>query len=152
MPHIPNVTPVGGLATWSGVRLSKTWSYGLIIAAMVISDLFLGVHKTMPYVYASLLLATWLAQQVKHVTIAKVGGVVLLNAVLFFLITNFGVWQTTPQAYPHTLAGLMASYTAAVPFFRASLLGDIAYTAVFFGLDYAVLRLTQKQVTLAKSV
>ncbi len=151
LPHFPNVTPLGGLANWGGSRLSKQWSYGVVFATMIISDLFLGSHPTLIYVYGALALSIWIAQRLKTVTIGKLAGITLLNAVLFFLITNFGVWYTTPQAYSHTWTGLLACYVAGLPFLRLSLAGDIAYTAIFFGLDYAVFTLGTKQTTLGKS-
>ena len=39
-----------------------------------------------------------------------------LGAVLFFLVSNFGVWLTQ-ELYPHSAAGLAACYVAALPFF-----------------------------------
>jgi len=59
-------------------------------------------------------------------------GAALAGSVLFFLITNFGVWWFQ-SLYPHTLDGLIACYVAAIPFFRNTLLGDLLYTAVLFG-------------------
>jgi hypothetical protein len=52
---------------------------------------------------------------------------VLASSVLFFLLTNFGVWVL---GYPKTWEGLVACYTAAIPFFRASLIGDFAFAGI----------------------
>jgi hypothetical protein len=56
-------------------------------------------------------------------------GAVAAAPVVFFLISNFGVWLsggslpgTVP--YPHTLSGLADCYAAALPFFRGTLIGD----------------------------
>jgi hypothetical protein len=62
----------------------------------------------------------------------RVGGVVLLGAIQFFLITNYCVWMFS-NFYPKTLAGLMACYAAGVPFFWNTLAGDICYSALLFG-------------------
>ena len=37
--------------------------------------------------------------------------------------------------YPHTLAGLEACYIAALPFFGYTLLGNLAFSAAFFGAE-----------------
>ena len=55
-----------------------------------------------------------------------------IGTLLFFLVTNFGVWALGTM-YPNTFAGLLACYVAAVPFFGNTLLGDAAYTVVLFG-------------------
>ena len=54
-------------------------------------------------------------------------------SVSFFIITNFGVWISTPY-YEKTFGGLMACYTAAIPFFHHTLLGDLFFVAILFGL------------------
>src|SRR3569623_126313 len=47
----------------------------------------------------------------------RVGAAALASSVLFFVITNFGMWLFS-GFYPRTLAGLEACYVAAVPFFQ----------------------------------
>jgi hypothetical protein len=56
----------------------------------------------------------------------------LASSVLFFVITNFGVWAFD-AFYPKTWEGLIACYVAAIPFFQNTLIGDLLYTAVLFG-------------------
>jgi hypothetical protein len=62
----------------------------------------------------------------------RVAAFSLAGSTLFFLITNLGVWAYD-ALYPRTAAGLLACYTAAIPFFQSSLVGDLIYAAVFFG-------------------
>lgn len=148
LPHLPNFTPIGALAVWGGMRLAPGKNVLFVLATMVISDLFLGFHSTVWYVYASLLLVTWLASRMP-VKLGSVIGTTLLGSVLFFIVTNFGVWQTTTM-YPHTLAGLQQSYAMAIPFFRSSLMGDVFYTAVLFGAEFVVLTALAKQGMMKK--
>ena len=54
------------------------------------------------------------------------------GSVLFFVVTNFGVWLVG-DLYPRTLEGLVACYVAGIPFFRNTLAGDLLYAAVLFG-------------------
>ena len=54
--------------------------------------------------------------------------------VLFYVLTNFGMWIAAPSMYAHTFNGLLECYVAAIPFFRNTLLGDLGYVAVLFGL------------------
>ena len=78
----------------------------------------------------------------------------LSGSVLFYLITNYAVWQFTPM-YTKTFAGLIQSYIMALPFFRNSLVGNLFYTAVFFSIYYvleaAITRNEYKQRSFAYS-
>jgi hypothetical protein len=83
------------------------------------------------YVSFALIVAIGLWLQ-KHRTVLPIVGAALVSSVLFFVVTNFGVW-VFDSLYPKTLEGLIACFVAAIPFFRNTLLGDLLYTAVLFG-------------------
>jgi hypothetical protein len=57
----------------------------------------------------------------------------VISSVSFFVITNFGIWLSTLY-YEKTGAGLALCYTAAIPFFHQTLLGDLFFVAILFGL------------------
>ncbi len=142
-----NVTPIGAMALFGGVYCANRWqSIALPLASLWISDLILNnvVYKAyFPtftlfsmgsiFVYASVaataVLAWFLLKKVntKNVILASVAG-----SVLFFVVTNFGVWAMGTM-YPKNTAGVMACYTAAIPFFRNSLMGDLLWSGVLFG-------------------
>ena len=63
---------------------------------------------------------------------------------LFFGLSNFGVWMTD-SFYPKTLQGLGLCYVAAIPFFVNQVLGDLAYATVLFGFMSFVKALHDKQ-------
>src|SRR3989338_947253 len=131
IPHAPNFAPIGGLALFSGANFKNKTALLIPLTAMFISDIFLGFHKTIHYVYAS------------FVTIFLIGGLIksnkwpsllkasLVSSILFFLITNFGVWATGSM-YQKNLSGLMQSYAFGIPFFRNTLISDLFYTFSFF--------------------
>ena len=133
LPHPANVAPIGAMALFGGVYLSKRLAITLPLVALFVSDIFLGFHATMGYVYGSFvlvsLLGMWVRSKKSPVTLV---GASLAGSLLFFLITNFGVWAET-NMYPKTWAGLVESYMMALPFFRNSLFGDLFYGMVFFG-------------------
>jgi hypothetical protein len=52
--------------------------------------------------------------------------------VLFFAVTNFGVWLVSGM-YGHTLQGLAACYVAAIPFLQNTIAGDLFYATLLFG-------------------
>jgi hypothetical protein len=148
IPHSPNFAPIGGLALFGGAYFSKKTALILPLAAMVISDVFIGYYEAglMFFVYASFLiyavLGFWLKKNKKWQTI---GGSAILGAILFFLTTNFAVWAFTPW-YAKTFSGVIQCYLMALPFFRNTLLGDLFFTAVFFGA-YETAKLLIKKKT-----
>jgi hypothetical protein len=132
LPHAPNFTPIAAIALFGGVYLKKRYAIILPLFVMLISDFFLGFHDTMLYVYGAFfltgLLGVWLR---KHKKIGYVIGSSVLSSLLFFLITNFGVWAQ--GWYGHSLTGLWQSYIMGIPFFKNTLMGDLLYTGIFFG-------------------
>jgi uncharacterized membrane protein len=101
--------------------------------ALLLSDIFLGLHDTMVYVYAGFALTVVIGFWIrKNMNIGRIALAVVGSSVLFFIISNFGAWFTS-GLYPMTIDGLMQAYVAAIPFFQNSLLGNIAFTALLFG-------------------
>lgn len=142
LPHLPNFAPIAAMALFGGVYLNKKYALIVPLAAMVVSDIFIGFYN--PWILASVygsfiligLLGLWLKN---NKTVPNVIGASLLGSVGFFLITNFAVWAVPHSFYPHTLQGLMNSYMMGLPFFRNTLMGDLFYVSVMFGLMEAVL-------------
>lgn len=132
LPHPPNVAPIGGLALFSGAHLSKKSAIIISLLVMFISDLFLGFHNTMPFVYGSFIaivfIGSLLRKNQKPIFILKAS---LAASFLFFIVTNFGVWLVG-NMYPKTLSGLVNAYILALPFFRNTIIGDFVYTFSFF--------------------
>jgi len=67
------------------------------------------------------------------VTWRRVLSLSLVGSTIFFLLTNAAVWGFGGY-YPRTGAGLMSAYVAGLPFFRNTVIGDLGFAAVFFGL------------------
>jgi hypothetical protein len=134
IPHPPNFAPIAAMALFGGAYFTKKWAAFLVpLAAMFITDLFLGFHATMWAVYLSFILIVTLGMVL--IKQKKIGNIFIASisaSVLFFVITNFGVWITTPY-FEKTGAGLAAAYTAAIPFFHHTLLGDLFFVAIIFG-------------------
>lgn len=136
LPHPFNFTPIAAIALFSGVYLGKKYAIAAPILAMLLSDIFLGFYewKLMLTVYASFALVGLIGILIrKHKSVQIILGGSILASISFFLITNFAVWQFTPW-YPKNLAGLIENYVLALPFFRYTLVGDLFYTGLFFGV------------------
>lgn len=147
IPHAPNVAPIAALMLFGGTYLPKKFLF-LPILALFISDFFIGFYGTdMFYVYGSFILTgligLWLRSHKRPLIVL---GSALFSSILFFLITNFGVWAPPNKWYPHTIEGLLQSYTMALPFFRNSLIGDLGYTVIIFGGYELVQGLVKKYI------
>lgn len=132
LPHEANFTAVGAIALFSGFYFSIKHSLGILIITMLISDIFLGFHSTMTWVYGSFILIAMLSAILKDKFKGKVFLFPFISAMLFFMITNFGVW-ISGNIYPHSFRGLIECYMLAIPFFRGTLMGDLLYSTIFFG-------------------
>lgn len=132
VPHLPNFTPVGAMALFAGANVGGRKAYLLPLLAMLISDLIIGIHSTMIFVYGSFALTVLIGRIIRtRQSIKNVAFAVLSSSMIFFLITNFGVWLMSGM-YPHTFSGLMTAFAMGIPFFRNTILGDLFFTGVFF--------------------
>ena len=134
LPHPPNFTPIAAIALLSSKGFNNRWVVFLIpIVSLFISDLFIGLHATIPFVYISFILIALLGMYVKKINIVSV----LLSSTIFFLVSNFGVWLLY---YPISTEGLVQCYTLALPFFLNTVLGDLVYRALLIYPFYALQR------------
>ena len=134
IPHPPNFTPIIAMGLFGGAYIhSRSLAVLIPIGAMFLSDLFLGFHGTVYFVYGSLLLVTILGMiLIKKITIINCTVAALSSSFLFFLITNWGVWLTSSY-YPKNIQGILSCYTMALPFFGNTLVGTLLYSSVMFG-------------------
>ncbi len=133
-PHPPNFSPIDAMALFSGAYLGrKALAVAAPLAALLISDLVLGFYSGMLFQYAAVVLIALLGSiALARVGVARVAGATLASSLLFFIVSNFGVWLVGGM-YPHTLAALGSCYAAAIPFFQNTIAGDLFYAALLFG-------------------
>lgn len=131
--HEANFTPVIALVLFGGVYFQRRYAVLFPILLMMGTDLILGFHSVIFFTWGSLVLVSFLGLWLReHKTWANTAGAAIFSAIMFFLITNFGVWLS--GYYPMTFQGLVDCYLMAIPFFRASLLSTIFYSVVLFSL------------------
>jgi len=153
LPHPMNFAPVAAIALFAGSYLNKKYAFIIPVAALLISDAILGFYNGIEWVYGSFLLigliGIWQKSRIENAGAARktifVASTALVSSILFFVITNFGMW-TSGFLYERTFSGLVLCYTMAIPFFRNTLAGDMVYVAVMFGVYELVTRLAGKQV------
>jgi len=138
--HPWNFTPIGALMLFSGFMLPRRFLW-IPLTSLVATDVIIGTYQwqIMLVVYGSYALTVAAAYTYRSsYGFMKAIGSSVGAAVGFFLITNAAVWLWSGM-YGAGASGLLASYVAAVPFFRNSLAGYTLFSAVFFGI-YEIVR------------
>ena len=148
VPHMPNFSPLSAISVFAAAHFAdRRLSLAIPIAAAWLSDLFLSnviyaqagqafawFYPGFYWQYAAYLMIalTSLGLFRRAHTATKIVTASLLSGVIFFALSNFGVWFSG-GLYPHNLSGLIACYLAALPFYQGTLLGDAVYGALLFG-------------------
>ena len=134
VPHPPNFTPIGAMALFGGAYIGRrALAFAAPLGALLLSDLVLGFYHGMATVYFSVALIVMIGiVALSRVSPIRVGLAALASSILFFVVTNFGMWLFS-GFYPLTPAGLAACYVAAIPFFQNTVVGDLFYSAMLFG-------------------
>ena len=134
IPHPPNFTPIIAVAILSGYFFKNLYLYFLVlITSMIVADFFIGFYDNMLVTYITLILISF--------TFYKVGSKLnyknlflfsLFGSLIFFIITNFGVWALG-NFYEKNLKGLIECYILAIPFFGNTFLSTLvfAYPSIF---------------------
>lgn len=151
--HFYNFGPLVAIGLLSGaVMKNKSYAYLLPLGAYLLSDLYMQfVHGNGFYgisqffVYGGMALVVLLGTFMKKVNAAKVLGFSLGGSLVFWVVSNFGVflggyWGTGFE-------GLSTTYLMALPFytkdgtslFLNAIVGDLIFSGVLFGA-YAVLK------------
>lgn len=154
IPHMPNFSPLGAIALFGAAHFYKKWlAFFIPLAAVWLSDLvinnviyaqyypeFTWFYDGFYWQYGSyLLIAITGIFLFKKINTKRVIGGIAASSLLFFLISNFGVWASGTM-YPPTFQGLMACYVAGLPFLQGTVLGDLVYTTSLFGGYYLLQR------------
>ena len=146
--HPFNFTPVLAICMFSGICFyNRKYLLAVPLIMMLVSDYFIGFHGLIPWIYAPLAVCLFVGVAVRK---SLNGYTVLYSSILcsiiFFLVSNFGVWIV---GYPKTFEGFISCYIMALPFFKNTLIGTVAYSYVFL---YLYSLLTTRTLVLKKII
>ena len=141
--HPPNFSPIDAIALFSGVYFYRRMTaFAVVLLSVWMGDLILNrlalgswmlFYSGFYWQYGCYLLITLLGIALKnHVNSTYLLAASVTSSILFFALTNFGVWYGS-ALYPQTLDGLGACYIAAIAFFKNTLMSDLLFTGLFFG-------------------
>ena len=126
IPHPPNFTSLLALSFYIPAILGIRYIPALIFS-FLITDYFIGFHSTVAFTWGSVIIIGLISKYLIKNIATRVSGA-LFGAILFFLITNFGVW--TLGSYGYSFDGFIACYTLALPFFGYSLVSTFIFSAL----------------------
>jgi hypothetical protein len=149
IPHPANFTPVGGLTLFAGARLRRWQAYLVPLMIMIATDSISGAvggfgtfTVVTPFVYGSLLISVWIGSYLRLTEKPwLIGSAIIVASVQFFIISNFGMWLSGISFYPLTLDGLAACYLGGLPYLGRTLVSDLLYCGLLFGLHSWLTRL-----------
>jgi hypothetical protein len=133
-----NLSAVGAVALFAASRLGFVG--GLVFAAVALALKDLCLYLTTPWwepyplswaYFAGYVLAGWLLLR-RSASVGRAAGVGFGCGLIFFVVSNFVSWLEMALPYDRSLAGLLDSYVAAIPFYRGTFLGDTFLTAALF--------------------
>ena len=139
IPLPSNFSPMIAIALFAGaVFNNKSLGAVLPIIIMALSDLVLGFHGLLLFVYGAMagisVFGAWSMKKwgVKSWLAGSLGG-----SLAFFLVTNFGVWLTS-VTYAKTFHGLITCYIAGLPFMQNTIISTLAFSFVIFNVWHLV--------------
>ena len=147
IPHMPNFTPIGAIALFGGAYLKNRYHAFLIpMISLWLSDLILNnfifsfyseftwFYPGFLWQYASFILIIVIGYLfLKKLNFKNIFITTIFSSLLFFIITNFGVW-ISGSMYTLDFQGLISCYIMALPFFKGTLLGFMCYSTLLFGV------------------
>ncbi|TDH25617.1 hypothetical protein EXU57_13005 [Segetibacter sp. 3557_3] len=148
-PHYPNFTAIGAMAIFAGTTVAdKKMAFLFPLAAMFFADVCLELFTSVKgfygygqlFVYGAFMLITWLSTYIRKKNVASIGFAAIWSGIIFFILSNFGEWLFSPvNLYPHTFAGLIEGYVAAIPFYKGELFGSFFLNTIFGNLFFSAL-------------
>ena len=126
IPHPPNFTSLLALSFYIPLFFGRKYIFSILLS-FFITDMVIGFHSTTFFTWGSIVIIGLIANWFAINFISRMVGA-LFGALIFFIITNFGVWSL--GGFGYSLEGLLTSYTLAIPFFTYSCLSTLIYSLI----------------------
>ncbi|MBK6546484.1 MAG: hypothetical protein IPO78_07540 [Saprospiraceae bacterium] len=147
LPHVPNFTASIAVILFAATILRNGWSFGILILCYWLSDLVINnwIYPASDFMWFTNgfywivipYLIVFLAAKVynrDHFSPLRILSSSFLTSLLFFVVSNFGVWISSVVTYSKDLNGLLLCYWNAIPFFSYELAGTVFYSSIIFGI------------------
>ena len=126
VPHPPNFTSLLALSFYIPAVFGKRY-IPVVVLALLFTDLFIGFHSTIIFTTGSVILIGLISNYFNRSITFRIFGA-LTGALIFFVLSNFGVWLN--GSYGYSLNGIISCYFLAIPFFGYSIISTIIFSSV----------------------
>jgi hypothetical protein len=126
IPHPPNFTSLIALSFYVPLFLGKRFIPALLIC-FVITDILIGLHSNVIFTWGSVIFISLISYFFQKNIYTRILGVIS-GSLVFYLISNFGVWSS--GYYGYSLDGLLICYIAAIPFYSNTLISTLLYAGL----------------------
>lgn len=140
LPLLPNLGTMVALSLLCGCACRSWWGFAIPLGIRVLTDVALewktgyGFFVSWPFDYSAYLLIALLGCRINAKSALQIGGGTLASVVIYYLVSNFGVWYFgTGATYPKNFAGLVLCLEMGLPFAKATIYGNLLAAPVFFG-------------------
>jgi hypothetical protein len=127
VPHPPNFTSLIALSFYVPIFFGIKF-IPIVLLSFFITDFFIGFHNITFFTWGSVLVIGMLSKFFYKTLILRISGA-CTGTLIFFIITNFGVW--TFGSYGYNIEGLTACYVAAIPFFGNTVISTMLFSLIF---------------------
>tara|TARA_B100001094_G_C17535499_1_gene486612 strand:+ start:49 stop:549 length:501 start_codon:yes stop_codon:yes gene_type:complete len=126
IPHPPNFTSLIALSFYVPLFFGRKYIFAVVIS-FIITDLIIGYHNITHWTWGSILIIGFLTKYIPNKLLARISGA-MGGAVIFYLLTNLGVWST--GMYGYHLKGLVECYILAIPFFGYTIISTFIFSTL----------------------
>ena len=126
IPHPPNFTSLIALSFYVPAIFGSRYM-PVVLLSFVFTDLVIGFHNTLLFTWGSILLISFISKYFQKTILSRLGGSIV-GALIFFVVTNFGVWVT--GMYGYNFNGLITTYLLAVPFFANTAISTFIFASL----------------------
>ena len=145
IPHYPNFSPIIAIALFGGKYfINRNLAFFLPIFILWFSDLiinnfildyyksFIFFYPGFIWQYSCILIISYIGRSfLNNTSNLKLLGVSVSSSLIFFIISNFGVFISSSM-YTKDLSGIILCYTLAIPFFINTLTSSVLYSLLLF--------------------
>ena len=124
IPHPPNFTSLIALSFYIPAVFGVKYIPAVILA-LFFTDFIIGFHSTM--LFNRSILIGFISEYFNKSILFRICGA-LIGAVIFFLVSNFGVWLG--GSYGYDFDGIISCYILALPFFGYTFLSTLVFSVI----------------------
>ena len=127
IPHPPNFTSLLALSFYVPAIFGIKYLFVLLIG-FIFTDMIIGLHDTVIFTWGSVIIIGIFSRFFFQTFGRRIMGS-LVGALIFFIVTNFGVWSL--GNYGISFEGFILCYTLALPFFAYSIISTLIFSIIF---------------------